>query len=1040
MALKWNEKAVEASYVVATVFFIFCLHGLSKVETATRGNVIGTIGMLLAIAGTLMLDTVTDYLSCAIFTIAGGIIGAIMVYFVTMVQMPQMVGILNAFGGLAAALEGFSTIAEPPKQTGYELVVVEAFVSLGEVIGMITFVGSVVACVKLLEWVPSRSLRLPLHNVWNVLIVISWLGCAIALSVVPDVYSKMVLLGIMFLTASIVGVTFVLAIGGADMPVAISFLNSMSGCSGCTAGFMLQNSLLIITGAFVGASGWILSVVMCRGMNRTVSNVLFGTWGANVGTGAVKKDAEGPALVAVPTNVVDAAETLMNANRVVIVPGYGMAVSQAQGAVSELSRQLRARGVEVVFGIHPVAGRLPGHMNVLLSEANVPYDIVLEMDEVNPDFDHTDVSLVVGANDTVNPSAIEDPTSQIAGMPVIEVWRSKLTIVLKRSMRTGYAGVENPLFFKENTRMLFGDAKANIEELNTIVRKASGGRKGKDVEMKNVADAKAKEKAVEEPVVATGMKIGLVREVRELERRVAIVPETARRLLQMNFRMLVEKGAGQMANCLDDEYRKHGCEILGTTKEVYDQADIIVKVRAPQMHPELGVDEIQLMHKGQYLVSFIWPAQNPELLDRLCERGVTVLAMDQVPRISRAQKLDALSSMSKIAGYRAVIEAANYFGRFFGGEITAAGKLPPAKVLVIGAGVAGLAAVGISHSMGAVVSAFDTRSVVKGEVESMGAKFLEVLVQEDGAGSGGYAKSMSPAFIKAEMELFAAQCREVDMVITTALIPGKKAPVLITKDMVESMAPGSVVVDLAAENGGNCEVTQKDKIIVHHNVTIIGMSDLPSRMPKQSSMMYGRNVYALLDEICSGKADKFALDMKNVVVRGVTVVQEGKKMYPAPPVEVSAPAKPKAEGAQGSPVIVNAGDFDITNAVVIYPMGAILAAMAMLAPDSYVAFLMIFMMSCVIGWKIIWNVAPCLQTPLMSVTNAVSGIVLLGGLVLLSTPVFSISWIFAAVATVVASINVFGGFLVTQKMLLMFKKTDASVDGEHGYKSFDEGN
>ncbi|MEE8429369.1 MAG: Re/Si-specific NAD(P)(+) transhydrogenase subunit alpha, partial [Gammaproteobacteria bacterium] len=384
------------------------------------------------------------------------------------------------------------------------------------------------------------------------------------------------------------------------------------------------------------------------------------------------------------------------------------------------------------------------------------------------------------------------------------------------------------------------------------------------------------------------MKIGIPKEVHAGEKRVAATPDTAGRLIKLGFSVAVEAGAGSAANFSDASFKEEGVEIIPDTKALWAASDIILKVRAPEAHPSLGVHEAELLSEGATLISFIWPAQNPELMDRLATRKVTVLAIDSVPRVSRAQKLDGLSSMANIAGYRAIVEAANHFGRFFTGQITAAGKVPPAKVLVIGAGVAGLSAVGTAGGMGAIVRAFDTRPEVKEQVESMGAEFLMLEFEEDGTGEGGYAKTMSEEFIKAEMALFARQAMEVDIIVTTALIPGKPAPELITAEMVESMRPGSVIVDLAAEQGGNCALTEPGQVVVKHGVTIIGYTDLPSRLANQSSQLYGSNLRHLLSDLCPAKDGRITVDMEDDVIRGATVIKDGEITWPPPKPKVAA--------------------------------------------------------------------------------------------------------------------------------------------------------
>ena len=369
------------------------------------------------------------------------------------------------------------------------------------------------------------------------------------------------------------------------------------------------------------------------------------------------------------------------------------------------------------------------------------------------------------------------------------------------------------------------------------------------------------------------MKIGIPKEIQPGEKRVATTPDAVTELQKLGFSVAIESGAGATANYTDLAYVEAGADVVADTRELWAGSDIVLKVRGPQRHPTLNIDEQELLHEGQILISFLWPAQNEALLTNLAARQITAIAMDSIPRISRAQKLDALSSMANIAGYRAVIEAAQHFGRFFTGQITAAGKVPPAKVLVIGAGVAGLAAIGTAKSMGAIVRAFDTRPEVKEQVESMDATFLLLEFEEDGSGEGGYAKVMSEEFIAAEMALFAEQAREVDIIVTTALIPGKPAPELITSEMVKSMKPGSVIVDLAAEQGGNCALTEPDRVVEKHGVTLIGYTDLPSRLAAQSSQLYATNLRHLLTDMCPEKDGKLVVDFDDEVVRGATVVK-----------------------------------------------------------------------------------------------------------------------------------------------------------------------
>jgi H+-translocating NAD(P) transhydrogenase subunit alpha len=519
------------------------------------------------------------------------------------------------------------------------------------------------------------------------------------------------------------------------------------------------------------------------------------------------------------------------------------------------------------------------------------------------------------------------------------------------------------------------------------------------------------------------MKIGVPKEIHENEHRVAMTPETSLRLQKLGYQCAIEAGAGLGANFTDEAYSAAGVEVVTDTKTLWRESDIILKVRAPEQHASLNIDECDLLQEGSTLISFIWPAQNESLLQKLVARKVTVLAMDSVPRISRAQKFDALSSMANIAGYRAVIEAANHFGRFFTGQITAAGKVPPAKVMVIGAGVAGLAAVGTANSLGAIVRAFDTRPEVKEQVQSMGAQFLELEFESDEGGgtAGGYAKVMSKEFIDAEMALFREQAKEVDIIITTALIPGKPAPKLILADMVEMMKEGSVIVDLAAEQGGNCELTVPGKVSIAHGVSIIGYTDLPSRLPTQSSQLYGSNLCHMLTDLTPEKDGVIYVNMEDDVIRGTTVINAGEITWPPPPLAVSAaPAKAKtAEISKAEPAKSSGMGF----------VGALLAAglglwwMGSAAPAEFMQLFTVFVLSCFIGYWVVWNVSAALHTPLMSVTNAISSVIIIGALLQIGSTSSTIV-VLATISVFIASLNIGGGFFVTWRMLKMFRRED----------------
>jgi NAD(P) transhydrogenase subunit alpha len=528
--------------------------------------------------------------------------------------------------------------------------------------------------------------------------------------------------------------------------------------------------------------------------------------------------------------------------------------------------------------------------------------------------------------------------------------------------------------------------------------------------------------------------IGIPAEVAADEKRVATVPEVVEKLIKLGFAVSVESGSGAAANFGDDVYRAAGAEVVEGAAALWAKSDIVFKVRAPSF------EEIGMMREGTTLVSFIWPAQNPELMQRLSERKATVLAMDSVPRISRAQKLDALSSMANIAGYRAVIEAAHHFGRFFTGQITAAGKVPPATVFVIGAGVAGLAAIGTASSLGAIVRANDTRPEVADQVVSMGGEFVAVDYQEEGTGVGGYAKLMSEGFQKAQREVFAKQAKDADIIITTALIPGRPAPRLITAEMVQSMKPGSVIVDMAAEQGGNCELTVPGQVVVRHGVTLIGYTDLPSRLAKQSSTLYATNLLRLTEELCKTKDGVINVNMDDEVIRGTTVIKEGAITWPPPAPKLSAAPPAAAKPAAAKPVEAPKGHghgarepASATRTAVMFAAAA--AAFWFLganAPAAFLSHFTVFVLACFVGYMVVWNVTPALHTPLMSVTNAISSIIAIGALVQVAPPLMNgaagadrpTTWILglAVVSLALVSINMFGGFAVTRRMLEMFRK------------------
>jgi NAD(P) transhydrogenase subunit alpha len=524
--------------------------------------------------------------------------------------------------------------------------------------------------------------------------------------------------------------------------------------------------------------------------------------------------------------------------------------------------------------------------------------------------------------------------------------------------------------------------------------------------------------------------IGVPTEVFPGEKRVATVPEVVEKLIKLGFTVSVQSGAGDAANFSDEAYRAAGATVVADAQSLWSGSDMVFKVRGPTS------DEVSLMREGGTLVSFIWPAQNPELMQQLAAKNATVLAIDALPRmLSRAQKMDALTSMAGVTGYRAVIEAANAFGRFFNGQITAAGKVPPAKVFIAGAGVAGLAAIGTAAGLGAIVRANDTRAEVADQVTSLGGEFVKVDFEEEGGGGGGYAKVMSEGFQQAQREMYAKQAKEVDIIITTALIPGKPAPKLITAEMVQSMKPGSVIVDMAAEQGGNCELTEPGQAVVKHGVTIVGYTDLASRLSKQSSTLYATNLFRLTEELCKTKDGVINVNMEDDAIRGLTVTKDGAITWPAPapklpPAPVAKPAAAvvakKGGHGHGAPSEPMSGN---KLAVMFGVSAAMFWFVGANAPAAFLAHFTVFVLACFVGYMVVWNVKPALHTPLMSVTNAISSIIAIGALVQIAPPLADIAgrpdgWIrgLAFFGIVLTAINMFGGFAVTQRMLAMFRK------------------
>jgi NAD(P) transhydrogenase len=1023
-------EIVESVYMVCSILFILCLGGLSAQETARKGNAFGMIAMFMAIFVTFFLADF-HYQFKFFFPpfVVGGGIGLYLALRVEMINMPQMVAVLHSFVGLAAVLVGYGRyiyVSEDGTLDVLELI--ETY--LGVFIGAVTFTGSIVAYGKLQGIIRASPLMIcgPGRHAINALIIVGSIGLGVLFGIFDD--GLPYLCGMTGL-ALFLGWHLVMAIGGADMPVVVSMLNSYSGWATSASGFLLENDLLIVTGALVGSSGAILSYIMCSAMNRSFFSVIMGGFGQGTSSSAPPQVIEG---TPVSTDCKTFVTELKQASNIIIVPGYGMAVARAQHDCGALVSVLRQQGKRVHFCIHPVAGRLPGHMNVLLAEANVPYDIVKEMEEVNKEFASTDISIVLGANDIVNPDALDNPHSPIAGMPVCQVWKSKRVVVFKRGGGAGYAGIENPLFVKPNTRMYYGSADKSIKEIMQELNARGVAQPHVADETKaNAEDTALLETLADEVYPEPTMSIGIVKETYELERRVGMTPNNVKRFRKLGFSITVESEAGRGAGFRDQDYTRAGARVVEDKSEVFENSQIIMKVRKP------SEEEGEMLGNVKVLICYFNPSVEEAFLRTLAAKypQLTVLAMDCVPRITRAQKLDSLSSMANMGGYRAVIESMAVFQKCPKAQITAAGKLPPAQVFIIGCGVAGLAAIGYCKSLGCIVKVFDSRPAAREQAESLGAEFIEIKVEEDGTGVGGYAREMSANYMKAQLAMTKEEARKADIIITTALIPGRRAPVLVTEDIVRVMRPGSVILDMAAEMGGNCELTKRNRIFIDQEsgVSIIGFTDLVSRIAPQTSELYSTNLWHLLDDL--GGASKFTLNMQDEIVSNMTVVHAGRFVW-VPIQARAAPEapKPKPADAVSTRVVAPTTEDHIRQEqpqtfcqkhswiLQIVGLTALFILISVGTDSFFLNLFLVFILAIIIGNMMVWNVAAALHTPLMSVTNAVSGIIIIGGMLELepASGVIDSSSGIGIAAVFFASINVIGGFVVTYRMLKMFRK------------------
>ena len=1020
----------------SSLLMMMSIKGLGSHETSKRGNVLGIAGVSAAVLTVVLTNWVTPAGIASQFfwflpvAAVGQLIGITVAKSVQMDQMPELVASFHSLTGLAAVLVGLSA------QFGHNSMSVAKMIEtfLGVAVGAATFSGSVAAALKLHGIIPGGPVGLSSRWYINAIAGLG-LGAQLWAYIAFPSWRVLSLCGNTALSL-VLGTMLVLPIGGADIPIVISLLNSLSGLATSATGFSLDNSLLVMSGALIASSGAILSDIMCKGINRSLVSVLVGGFGVDPSSpGAI---APGDSVTEITSvTVQQMVSKLQQAKRVLIIPGYGMAVARCQSGVCEIFNELSKRGVEVVFGIHPVAGRLPGHMNVILSEAGIPYDVVKEMEDVNAEMKSFDVAIVLGANDIVNPATATDPSSPIFGMPAIECWESKSVVVMKRSMNTGYSGVDNPLFYRENTSMLFGDAKDTVDKLHILIAEsdlsewpyegaktsASGGMVRREItpvapDLSRLPEAKLVIGALPDSSSSK-------------EKRIPISPKVVLKLRQLGFGVLVPSGIGFECGWSDAWFEQHGAKIVNSDKQVIEQSDIVLKV-TPLTNEQLAVlPPPEGIERKQVLITSFptTEAVVEELLPKLTSRQMTTFNLTLVPRISRAQSMDIMSSMANLAGYKAVINAFHRLGKLSRSSVTAGGNIPAARVFVIGCGVAGLSAIATAHALGATVLATDVRPATKEQVESIGAKFITVTDEVAPVERGGYATEVSASFAERQKQLYREYTANADIVITTAMVPGRPAPKLVSADMVKQMRPGSIIVDLAAPSGGNCELTNPDEIVVDgaSRVVIDGTCNYAGELIQLSSELFSQNCFAFIENLC-GKSksvdglierEQGRFDLSDVIVRQSIVVNESTVMYPPPAMEIQTP-QPQRPPVQVPIAHLASTSGKYSEEILLVAGAAALGALGLTADMRTVRLVGDFVLSCVIGHFTVSSVTPALHTPLISVTNALSGIIVVGGMLEMG-PGVSPQSMCALSAVLVSLINVSGGFAVTDRMLSMFK-------------------
>lgn len=1049
------RRLVEACYMIASVLFIFSLSGLKKPESSRQGVFYGVCGMTLAIVSTFFLrEFHNEYVRMFVATIPGATIGIILATVIDMLQVPQMVAALHSFVGLAATFVGFSNyflhIDSPPSV----LRDIETFI--GVFIGIITFAGSVIAAMKLAEIGGSDLGEFvfkmgPFRHVVNGTL----LGITIIAGIIFCIDDTWVMgLYINAFIGIILGCLLVFAVGGADMPVIISMLNSLSGWATVASGFLLNNNVLIVTGSVVGSSGAILSYIMCTSMNRSFLQVLLTRFTA------VTLSVPVPTEAVNEVNSQQVYETLKQAKDIIIVPGYGMAAGKGQKQVGQLAKLLRKQGKKVRFCLHPVAGRMPGHMNILLSEAKVPINMMFELSTINKDFENADVSLVVGCNDTVNPAAYEEG-SPIFGMAVCDVWKAKHVFVMKRKRGgVGFAGIDNAMFDYDNTGMYLGSLNTRLSELLALMESQYSPEEVKVAVEAPTEQVVIKPEAVISPEELKRYKvhktIGVPKETAPDECRIALIPKTIVKLRKLGFGVKVEKGAGDKAGFIDHDFEMAGAEIVDT-KTAWN-CEIVIKIREPIDNKAANQLETEYIEDSKLLVCGIDPAIHGATMEALkIHDNLSVWSMRCVPRITRAQKLDTLSSMGKLDGYRAIIEAFKHYRGFAGPQFTAAGKIDPAKVFVIGCGVIGLASIGTAAGLGAKVQAFDARAKGRSDGESIGAEIVidEDLKADEGAGVGGYAKEMGADYYDKQRSFFKRVLKDCDIVVSTARVPGKSELILINDETVRSMKRGSVIMDVS---GMNCSLTRKGEVYTdkQSQVIVSGVTSFVHEMPGQASELYSNNMFNLIEELCQipkhkdNNAANLVVNLEDEIADEAVIIHRNKiRWIPyservkqaaqgSQKTEVKkAPPKPEEKkpvaGSSESPltqkliedkedVVEKVAKMDIVSSSIIVCSMIILALSLAYATD--IAFMMnflIFTLALIIGYIVIWGVDPLLHASLMSETNAISGIIYIGAMLQLYgyNGSFQLPNVCGITALFFASINVFGGFVLTDRMLGM---------------------